>query len=428
MFNLKLSKMMKDIQWSFISLVTASFSHLLLRIVIGKELGPSGLGLYTLVFTLYMFGMQFAAFGIGVSLTKYIAQYHEDLPKIREYVTSGMLGSMISGTVMGILLYLLSGTISIQFFHNPEMTDLLKITAFCFPFIAMQKVVIGTFNGMRKMKLYAIVNIVQNISVMVASIVLVMMLDMGVKGAVLGYVMPTIVVGVLSLSIIRKYLSIKQAIMRTTLVEISWFGFYVVLANSIGMISTHIDILMVGYFMDEAEVGYYAVAIVLIQGMTLLPNAVQAVTTAAIARYYGKNDYENIIKLIKKSVIMIFAINILISLLLILFGHFLIKMVFGTDFLSAYTPLLVLLVGYFIYTPIHSVNGTLPSIGKVTIMFKISFVGVVINTFLNILLIPIYGIAGAAIATSIALIFITVLRVYFIYIHTSKHYSDVVIV
>jgi len=428
MFNLKLSKTMKDVQWSFISLATASFSHLLLRIVLGRELGPSGLGLYTLVFTIYMFGMQFAAFGIGAALTKYIAQYHDDLPKIREFVTSGVLGSMVSGTMFGVILYLLSGIISIQLFHNPEMTELLKITAFCFPFIAMQKAVLGTLNGLRRMKFYAVVDIIQNVSVMVASLTLVIVLDMGVKGAALGYVMPTIVVGGLSLFLTRKYFSIKQVIMRTVLMEMSWFGFYIVLANTIGLINIQIDSLMIGYFMNETEVGYYAVAIVFMQGMTLLPQAVQRVTTAAIANYYGKNDYGNIIKLIKRSVIIIFTINILISLILIFFGQFLIEIIFSIDFLPAYTPLLILLVGYFIYSPILSVNGTLPSIGKVTIMFKVSFICAVINTFLNILLIPVYGMAGAAIATSTALIFITVLRVYFIYRYTSKHYSDVVIV
>ena len=134
---------MRDVQWSFISLATASLSHLLLRIVLGKELGPSGLGLYTLVFTIYIFGMHFAAFGIGVALTKYLAEFDDNLLRIKGFVSCGHFGSIISGSMMGVLMYLLSGIIAIQFFHSPGMVDLLKITAFCFPFIAMQKAVIG---------------------------------------------------------------------------------------------------------------------------------------------------------------------------------------------------------------------------------------------------------------------------------------------
>lgn len=420
MFNLKLNKTMKDVQWSFISLVTASFSHLLLRIVLGRELGPSGLGLYTLVFTIYMFGMQFAAFGIGAALTKYIAQYHDDLPKIREYVTSGVLGSIVSGTVFGVILYMFSGIISIQFFHNPEMTDLLKITAFCFPFIAMQKVVIGTLNGMRKMKWFAFVNIVQNVSVMVVSIALVMMLDMGVRGAVIGYVVPTILIGVLSFTLIRGNFSINMGILRIALREISWFGFYVVLANSIGMINTQIDSLMIGHFMSATDVGYYAVAVLFMQAITLLPQAVQRVTNPSIARYYGKKDYGNIRSLIKETMFKISLITIVIALFLAIFGKILIGIIFTNEFLPAYIPLLILLIGYSIYAAFVSVGTCLSSIGKVQIVFRISLVCAILNTLLNIILIPRFGLLGAASATSISLVFTTLINMYFLRKYTYK--------
>lgn len=420
MFNLKFSKTMKDVQWSFISLATASFAHLLLRIVLGKELGPSGLGLYTLVFTIYMFGMQYAAFGISSALIKYVAEYNDDLPQITGFVSSGIVGSIVTGSFMSVLMYLLSGFISIQFFHNPEMVDLLKITALCFPFIAMQKAVLGTLNGLRKMKWYAIVNIAQHGSVMAVSIALVMLLNMGVKGAVIGLVAPTIVVGPLSLILIREYFASEQAVLHTVLKKVLWFGFYIVLADSIGMLNVQIDSLMVGHFMNEIEVGYYAVAILFVEGLRLIPDSVQKIITPAIANYHGKNDYRNINKLIKISVLRVFVITLFASLSILLLGQFLIEVLFREDFLSAYEPLLILLVGSLIYGPISSINGTLPGIGKVNVMFKISLICALMNVVLNIFLIPKYGITGAAIATSTSLIFTALVRVYFIKLYIPK--------
>ena len=421
MFNLKLSKTMKDVQWSFISLVTASFSHLLLRIVLGKELGPSGLGLYTLVFTIYMFGMQFAVFGIGAALTKYIAQYHDDLPKIKEYVTSGVLGSMISGTVFGILLYLLSGIISIKFFHNPEMTDLLKMTAFCFPFIAMQKVVIGTLNGMRKMKLYAFVNIVQNVSVMIVSITLVMMLDMGVRGAVIGYVVPTIVVGLASLYLEKNYIEGKYISATKYLKKLYYFGLYIMLGNSVSLINTNIDSVLIGYFMDEFDVGIYSVAIIFMSGITLLPHAIQRVTAPSVTTHYSKKEYGTAYILIKQAMVKTFIITFALSAVIAYFGKFLIVMLFTKDFLSAYAPLLILLIGYTIYAPFVSVGSTFASIGKVKVSFAIISICVVTNVFLNILLIPAYGLLGAAVATSISLILTFCISVYYISKYITKN-------
>lgn len=426
MFNFKVSKTMKDIQWSFISLATASLSHLLLRIVLGKELGPSGLGLYTLVFTIYMFGMQFAAFGIGAALTKYVAQYSDDQGKIKEFVSSGIIGSLVSGSVMGILLYLLSSTISIQFFHNPEMTELLKLTALCFPFIAMQKSVIGTLNGLRKMEWYAVVNIVQNVSVMLVSIILVLLLDMNVKGAVIGFVAPTILIGTISLIFVKDHFTTKQALIKTVLKEVSVFGFYVVLANSIGIINTQIDSLLIGHFMSNTDVGYYAVAVMFMSGITLLPQATQRVTTTAIARYYAENDLESVRCLIKGTMKKTFLLSMTITLVFALFGKTLIEIIFTEDFLPAYAPLLILTIGYAIYATFVSVGSCLSSIGKVQIVFKISAMCAIMNTLLNIALIPKYGLIGAASATTASLLFTTLINLYFIKRYTSeKHIMEI---
>ncbi|HEX3013200.1 MAG TPA: flippase [Methanobacterium sp.] len=412
--NFKLSKTVKDVQWSFISLVTSSFAHLLLRIVLSKELGPSSLGLYTLVFTVYMFGLQFAAFGVGPALTKYIAEYQDDLSKIKEFVSSGIFGALISGSIMGALLYLLSSLISIEFFHSPIMVDFLKITAVCFPFIAMQKVVIGTLNGLQRMKLYAILNIAQNLSVMLVTIFFVLWLKMNLMGAILGFVIPTILMGLLSLAFIRNIIPNPPKFVYSTIKEISYFGFYVVLANSIGMINTQIDSLMIGHFMAESEVGYYAVAIIFMQGVILLPQAIQSVTNPSISAYYRKREYEKIQKLIKNTMLKTFAAVICISIILAIFGKYFICIIFTEEFLPAYTPMIILLIGYSICAPIGSVGTTLSSVGKVELLFKITTLAALMNTLLNFILIPKYGINGAAVATSISQIGILAIHLSFI--------------
>lgn len=426
MFRLKISKVMKDFQWSLISILTASFAHLLLRIMLSKYLGASGLGTYTLVFTIYMFGMQFASFGIGSSLTQYIAEYHDNFSKIQEFVSSGVLGSIISGSLMGLFLYIFSNIISTQFFHNPIMANLLIFTAFCFPFIAMQKAVIGTLNGLKDMKSYAIINVTQNISVFIVTIVLVHSLNMNIKGAVLGFVIPTIIVSLFSLLFIRNLFKINKKITNKVIKDLLSFGFYIVLANSIGMIDTEISSLMIGHFMSETEVGYYAIAIIFIQGITLLPDAAQRVTTPLIATYYGKNDFEDIRRLVKETMVKTFFVIIFIDLLMVIFGRTLISIIFTEEFLPAYTPLLILLIGYSIYAPFVAVGTCLTSIGKVQVIFKISVLSAGLNLILNIILIPKFGLIGTASATSISLLFTTLVNMYLIKRYTyGKHLSSV---
>jgi len=415
MLNYRANKTIKDIQWSFLSLLTSSLVHLLLRIVLSKEFGPKFLGIYTLVFTIYMFGTQFAAFGFGAALTKYIAEHENDTLKIKEYVSSGVIGSLISGLTMGILLYSLSPFVSTNFFHFPEMAPLLRITAICFPFIAIQKITTGIMNGFRKMNHFAMINILQNTLVFLISILFVFPLKMGVTGAVIGFVLPTVVIGTLSLLYIRKLFSLRTGVvLGSALREISWFGFYIVLGNSVGMVNTQIDSLLIGRFMSETDVGYYSIAVIIVQGITLLPSAVQAVTSPAIAKYYGKREYSKIKELVKSTMLKIFAIDLMVLIFLIIFGKYIIIILFSEEFTPAYIPMLILSIGYLMYSPWISVGTIFESTGKANVSFKLSGFCAIVNTILNLLLIPRYGLVGAATATAFSLTFSLMINLYFI--------------
>jgi O-antigen/teichoic acid export membrane protein len=420
MFNLKISKKIRDFQLSFVSLATSSFAHLLLRIVVGKELGPSGLGLYTMIFTIYILEMQIAGFGIDSAMIKYIAEYHENKPKIKEYISSGVIGAILNGSIVGLLLYMLSGYISINFFHNPEMIPLLKITSFCLPFIAVQKTVLGFFVGLRKMKLYAIANISLNMFVMILSVILVLSLKMEVRGAVIGFVVPTIIIGLLSLITVKGYFTTNFSIIKKVLKDVSVFGFYATLSTSIGQLNTEINTLMIGHFMDKTTVGYFAVAALLIEGMKLIPNSVDTITFSHIASYYGSRNYEFLSQYIKEIMYKVFIISIAESLGLILFGQFIIETFFGNSFLPAYPPLLILLIGCSISAPVLAISSVLPAIGEVKLTSKILIICFVTNIFLNILLIPKYGMIGAAVALSISSVSLALLTFYFIKMDVQK--------
>ncbi|KKG67230.1 flippase [Methanosarcina mazei] len=412
MFNFKLSKTMRDVQWSFISLATASLSHLLLRIVLGRELGPSGLGVYTLVFTIYIFGTQFAAFGIGAALTKYVAEFNDDLAKTKEYISSGMIGSVITGSAMGIILYLLSDTISTNIFNIPEMAYLLKITALCFPFIAINKAVLGALNGFRSMKAFAFIDIALNATVLLVSVFLVLFLDMNIFGAVLGFVIPTIFLGLIAIFFARSNLIYpnKTFLQNDILRNVLRFGFYVVLGNSIGYIYTNIDSLMIGYYLNETDVGFYAVAAIFIQGITLIPSAIQRITSPIITKNHAKKEYGSIVKLLKSVTLKVFLISLLFSLFLMAIGKTLILTIFGEVFLPAYLPLIILLIGYTIYSTFMSIGTFYSSVGHVKLSYKVALLSAILNIVLNIAFIPKYGIIGAAIATSTSLVVLTLVH------------------
>jgi len=396
---------MIDVQWAFVSIVTASLAHFILRIVLGRDLGPDGLGVYTLAFTIFLFGMQFAAFGIGSALTKYVAEFLDDQATIRNYVSSGMTSSIVTGALMGIVLFLLAPYIAISFFHVPELEGMIQLTALCYPFIAIQKAVLGTLNGFRRMHLYALLSIVQNVTVVVTSIALVLFFEMGVMGAVIGFVGSTILISTLSPILIRDCIGFDASLCDTLVLRATTvFGFYVVLGDSIGFLNTQVDSILIGYYMNPTEVGIYAIAVLLAQTLTLIPSAVQRVTAPATATLYGKGDIEGVRRLFYSTLAKSLLISVGSAIFIAVFGPYMILRLFTEGYLVSYVPLLILLLGYAIGASFGAVGATLASIGKVHIPFRISAACGMLNVILNILFIPILGINGAALATAVTMV------------------------
>jgi O-antigen/teichoic acid export membrane protein len=91
-------------------------------------------------------------------------------------------------------------------------------------------------------------------------------------------------------------------------------------------------------------------------------------------------------------------------------GKTLILTIFGEVFLPAYLPLIILLIGYTIYSTFMSIGAFYSSVGHVKLSYKISFVSAILNIVLNIAFIPKYGIIGAAIATSTSLVVLTLVH------------------
>lgn len=411
--KLRLSKTMQDIQWSFIGLATSALAGFILRIVLGRELGASELGLYTLVFTIYTFGMQFSALGIGQALTKYVAEFKEDVPKTHALVSIGSCTAIFIGCVMGLILYISSNTVA-NLFSIPELGGLLHIVAIAFPFIALETAILGFLNGLRRMLLFAFINITQNGLIFILTIILVLA-GYGVSGAVIALVLSVILLSLFSLFSIRK--SIVKPVPKQYFPIIKMllvFGGYVVLASSVETVLIYTDSILIGYFMGKTDLGYYSVSILLSQAMFLIPQAIQRITTPTISTYHGKGEIDKIEELVNRVMKYIAVFIIPICLIVMFFAHQIIALIFGLDFIPAVLPLQILLIGIMLSVIQTSVGSALSSTAYVNMGFKLSSISAVINIILNLVLIPHLGIVGAAMATSISRASAVMLHLYFV--------------
>ena len=185
-----------------------------------------------------------------------------------------------------------------------------------------------------------------------------------------------------------------------------WMGAALPLAMISGMqiINSQTDIIMLGFFRSSEEVGIYKIVVT---GSTLVAFGLQAIIMVVaphFASLHASGEVEKLQKVVTQSARVTLAIALPIFIVLALFGDLLIKIVFGSAYIPGYLPLTILAFGQLINAIVGHVGLLLNMSGNEKETFRGVFIAVVSNITLNALLIPTYGIFGAATATAITFI------------------------
>ena len=175
-----------------------------------------------------------------------------------------------------------------------------------------------------------------------------------------------------------------------------------------------IDVLILTTYSSFESVAYYSVAVKLSTLTALSLLSVNIVVAPKIAEIYEKRKKNELQLLIKKSTRLIFVISMFLLSFIFLFSEHILHL-FGPNYIVASTPLVILLSAQLY----NSVSGPsaiyLNMTGKQRVLNLILIIGLLTNIFLNLYLIPNYGMNGAAIATLVSLVLWNSMAAIYIY-------------
>jgi O-antigen/teichoic acid export membrane protein len=164
-----------------------------------------------------------------------------------------------------------------------------------------------------------------------------------------------------------------------------------------------VDVILLGKFTDFETVAYYSAAIKLTTIISLVLTSVNAVFAPKIAELYSNKDFLNLNLNLKKATRLIFILTIPGIVLLAVFSTVFLSF-FGEGYMQAKNALIILLLGQTVNALCGSVGVYMNMTGKQNTLQIILIISFLLNLVLNWLLIPLYGMIGAAIATSISMV------------------------
>jgi len=174
--------------------------------------------------------------------------------------------------------------------------------------------------------------------------------------------------------------------------------------GGMSLINKQASTIILGFFVPDAEIGIFRVAAQISVLASFGLQAVNLVVAPRFAALYAKGDMARLQRLVTASARVILAMNVGMTLGYVLLGRLFLRLVFGPAYLGAYTPLLILLVGQAVNSAAGSVGMLLNMTRHERDTAKGLAVSAILNVVLNLLLVPLLGIIGAAVATAVSLI------------------------
>lgn len=167
-------------------------------------------------------------------------------------------------------------------------------------------------------------------------------------------------------------------------------------SNLFQFFAYRMDYWFVNYFQNKDELGLYALASKLNQVLWLLP-----MTIAAVIIPFTVTASDELVEKVKTILRLQFNGYILLGILLAITSPVLIPFIFSNDFKGAVLPFIILLPGVIIFTLTTILAAYFAGINRQDINLKISFFCFFTILIGDILLVPKFGIEGAAVASCI---------------------------
>jgi O-antigen/teichoic acid export membrane protein len=174
-------------------------------------------------------------------------------------------------------------------------------------------------------------------------------------------------------------------------------GFFMIALNTYA----YVDTVILGLMRTDAEVGWYAAAYSLYEGLTYAPSILAAVLTPRLSALFTRDRGAHR-SLLTRALLVSVALAIVLGGVAALAAAPIVALLFGGRYARAVQPLQILAAGSVFVFATWILHAAAISTNLDRRLLLTTAIGLAANVVLNIVLIPRYGISGAAWATVVA--------------------------
>jgi O-antigen/teichoic acid export membrane protein len=381
----------KNTFWLFAGELVGRLIRFAIVIYSARLLGAAEYGVFSYVLTIAAFVTIFSDIGISAILTRETSKNPENRQR---YISASLA---LKGIL--ILLNIAVVLIAVPLFTNVAgAAPLLPMVVFIFLFDSLREFGFGLNRALEQMQREAIIKIVMNLAISILGFAA-LWLEVSARSLAISYAIGSGIGFILTAWTLRSYL---LPALRSVDVSLMWPIFKqawpIGLLGLLGAIMINTDMVMLGWWEAPVQLGYYAAAQKIILLLYIIPSLIASATFPAFSRLARVNN-ERFRLILEQSITAVLLIALpIVTGGLVLAGQ-LMHLLFGDGYTPATGTFAILLATILIVYPSTLLSNALFAYDEQKrFMYFVSF-GALSNAFFNWLLIPRFGIEGAAVAT-----------------------------
>jgi len=396
----------------FMAKIVATIFGFLFNIIVARMYGVESLGIVSLVNSFLSLAVILAVLGFDTSLLRLIPEY---IKKSSFFIAMQIYKrSLIIVFLCSSLLFIIISSniefISSFLFKKPGLSFIFFVATFFIITNAISALNTSMIRALKNINYLAILTLLTAI-LNIFILLIISSFNQDIYNPVYAIFGTSLMIFLLSFVFLKqvvdkskrhnKTIESQKIISIKSMLKISLPMF---LTAVMGIVISQTDVLMLGMYSNIKQVGIYAVVIKLAFLTSFVLNAINMVVTPKFSESFYSNDLKSLKRVVQQSAKLVFYSTLPIVISLLIFGKFILNL-FGSEFILGYTAMVLLLIGQFFNISAGSIGYLMNMTGfhkqfNVIMIFSAS-----INIILNYLLIPDYGIEGAAFASMISIIF-----------------------
>lgn len=396
------AKFQTDLLWNIGSLGGIGIIGILINVLIWFTYGADALGVYALVYTIYLMLSQIAVGGVHLSIQAFTPEFAENRKE-----TDGILNA----SLLLVIVYSLAtiGTCWLlqeepaKWFQSPQVSEALPLVLGGLLFFSLNKQFVAFHNACRRMKVVAVFQFLRFLF-MISTLTVFIQLE------VEAWMLPSILaIAEAALFLVVLAYSLRFFTIRFDATTTAWvkkhnsFGNRALIGNLLFNMTTKVDIFMLGIFLSDSAVGIYNFAATIAEGVMQFPMVFRNNINPIITKAHLKHNPDFFNYIMRKNVKAFYKIIAPLCLLTIA-GFPVVLLVFGIeeDFYLIWSLYAILVAGIVLAAGYLPFQMFFNQVGRASAQSLYIFFFFLSNVLFNWLFIELYGLYGAAMGTFLA--------------------------